>query len=406
MKKFLTMNNQWMNPEIRDVEVVERKGFGHPDTLADGVAEWVSIAYARYCLERFGVVPHHNLDKVYIGAGHFTSGFGYVRMHKPVRCVINGRISNTMNGEPIPVEEIQERAAREYVARILPHLDPLKGLSIIPNATQHTLRDHWFTPRNRKDIPDANHPMANDTSLCVAHAPFTTVESLAFQLERSFWTFDMEGAPISPRWDDVGQDIKVMIMRRKEAIEVTVCVPLISLRTASWGAYCQRIGMIRSHLQSLAENIVVPRGYTVKVCVNPAVEKDDVHLYLLGTGSCVECGEEGVVGRGNPISGVISPCRLHTMEAPFGKNLVYHTGRVLGFLTHRLARALYARLEMPCSVYAVTENGGQLLPPKSLIVETHEMPDRHLVETIIEDEFLNVDYVAALLVRPLVWEMP
>jgi S-adenosylmethionine synthetase len=38
------------------VEVVERKGSGHPDTLADGVAEAISRAYSRYCLDAFGAI--------------------------------------------------------------------------------------------------------------------------------------------------------------------------------------------------------------------------------------------------------------------------------------------------------------------------------------------------------------
>jgi S-adenosylmethionine synthetase len=54
------------------VEVVERKGAGHPDTLADGVAEAISRAYSRYCLDGFGAILHHNTDKTSLlgGAAH------------------------------------------------------------------------------------------------------------------------------------------------------------------------------------------------------------------------------------------------------------------------------------------------------------------------------------------------
>jgi hypothetical protein len=39
-----------------DIAIVERKGWGHPDTLADHLAERLSRAYSRYTLERFGAV--------------------------------------------------------------------------------------------------------------------------------------------------------------------------------------------------------------------------------------------------------------------------------------------------------------------------------------------------------------
>jgi hypothetical protein len=53
-----------------DIAIVERKGWGHPDTLADHLAERLSRAYSRYTLERFGAVLHHNHWKTY-GSGRY-----------------------------------------------------------------------------------------------------------------------------------------------------------------------------------------------------------------------------------------------------------------------------------------------------------------------------------------------
>lgn len=50
-------------PQDNPFEVVERKGIGHPDTVADAVAEKISVEYSKYCLEHFGAVLHHNVDK-------------------------------------------------------------------------------------------------------------------------------------------------------------------------------------------------------------------------------------------------------------------------------------------------------------------------------------------------------
>ncbi|GAA0001911.1 hypothetical protein BRDID11002_19120 [Bradyrhizobium diazoefficiens] len=44
-----------------DVEVVERKGAGHPDTICDALAETLSRNLCREYLRRFGHVLHYNV---------------------------------------------------------------------------------------------------------------------------------------------------------------------------------------------------------------------------------------------------------------------------------------------------------------------------------------------------------
>ncbi len=53
----------------QEIEIVERKGWGHPDTLADGVANAISYQYANYCLKNFGYILHHNVDKISLLGG-------------------------------------------------------------------------------------------------------------------------------------------------------------------------------------------------------------------------------------------------------------------------------------------------------------------------------------------------
>ena len=58
------------------MEIVERKGLGHPDTLCDSAAEALSIALSKYYVEHFGRILHHNVDKVALVGGAATVGFG------------------------------------------------------------------------------------------------------------------------------------------------------------------------------------------------------------------------------------------------------------------------------------------------------------------------------------------
>ena len=49
--------------EETDLEIVERKGLGHPDTICDMVLDRVSVELSKEYLKRFGTVLHHNTDK-------------------------------------------------------------------------------------------------------------------------------------------------------------------------------------------------------------------------------------------------------------------------------------------------------------------------------------------------------
>ncbi len=100
-------------PQNLPVELVERKGLGHPDTLADSLAESISIAYSNYTLEQFGVVLHHQVDQLLIRGGEWSVGFGYSEFVQPIKVIINGRFSLKFGDQSIPVQEIVENAVVE-----------------------------------------------------------------------------------------------------------------------------------------------------------------------------------------------------------------------------------------------------------------------------------------------------
>ncbi len=393
---FLVLNHNWLDINLQPIEIVERKGLGHPDSLADGLADVISIAYSKHCLNKFGIVPHHNLDKVYIGGGHFTCSFGSRMMFAPVKVVVNGRISNTMDGSTIDVQTIQREAVSTYLKPLMPHFDVSEHLEIHPNATQYTQRDHWFSPRSVKDLPEQAKLTANDTSLCVAYAPLSVCELLSVALEQALWVAQADGSRV-PRWSDIGQDIKVMVLRHEKRIYITLCVPFISNLMSSYDYYLERVHEIEVLLQDRAEKIA-GEDYQVTVQVNTGGR-----LYMLGIGSCIECGEEGVVGRGNSSGGFIAAGRPHSMEAAYGKNPVYHVGRVLGYLTQKLAWAIYRKTGSPNIIHSLTINGGTLIPPDQLIISTALDVSRSMITEIVEQELLSTDYLSEILLLPTVF---
>ena len=60
----------------QDVELVERKGIGHPDSICDGLAEAVSRELSKEYVKRYGRVPHHNTDQVELVGGEAHPKYG------------------------------------------------------------------------------------------------------------------------------------------------------------------------------------------------------------------------------------------------------------------------------------------------------------------------------------------
>lgn len=396
--KFLTVSADFVTPESCRIEAVERKGVGHPDSLADALANEVSTAFSRYCLKHVGVVLPHNVDKLYVGGGDFVIDYGLHRREHPINVLTNGRLSDRYGDAAIDIEEIQRTAVWNYLEKVIPRVTR-EDVLIVPNATQRHRIRHQYRPKDRSEIHFLRGVKANDTSLCCASWPPTLTEALTYRLERYFW-MARDGFAV-PRFHNIGQDIKVFSLRRDRHLDVTLCVPTISEHTKSRSEYHEIIEHHQKCLRELAATIVDLAGFTVSLNINQWQPP-----YILGIGTCAECGEEGLVGRGNNILGIISNHRTHTQESWAGKNPVYHTGRVLGYLTLHLARAINAILGVRCEVAAMTQCAGSLLPPAFLHISTDQAVDRTALEEIIEKDFLSVDYVKAILsFRPWLLEL-
>ncbi len=160
-------------------ELVERKGFGHPDTLADRLAERLSARYSVYTLDRFGVVLHHNFDKLGLLGGASSVDFGSGTMTSPIRVLLNGRASFCYGKNEINVLKLLKGWTKDFFREALPQIDVNKDLEFHDllstqsspgkmnqkDNIERSARSYWFSPRGIQDIPEIKHLVANDTSL-------------------------------------------------------------------------------------------------------------------------------------------------------------------------------------------------------------------------------------------------
>ena len=106
-----------------DFEEVEKKCVGHPDTLADGLAEHLSRKYSIYTRDKYGAILHHNFDKVGLLGGASYVRFGEGRLTSPIRVLLNGRASTRFGNSLIPVNDLLTIWSKEFLGERLPLLD-------------------------------------------------------------------------------------------------------------------------------------------------------------------------------------------------------------------------------------------------------------------------------------------
>lgn len=383
--------NKIKYPEDNLFEVVERKGIGHPDTVADAVAERISTEYSRYCIKHFGAVLHHNVDKFAILGGLVKVDWRKAELIKPIRALVNGRISSSFNNEAIPIKDVYTKAIKDQLKICLPVLDTEKYLEIIDHTTTHSKNPRWFNPLSLNDIPDHSNLFANDTSAVVSYWPLTQSENLALKLEGYFYDEKQK-----PRFKEFGQDIKVMVVRKRKQFDITLCVPFFSRYLDDADAYWERLYRLESQLSDYAKKIVGD-NIEIDLKVNPHDQRrktsvDAKSFYFVAAGGALDYGEEGVVGRGNNRLGIIPSFRPYTMEAACGKNPVYHVGKVLGLVADVLAKKIAVECNCNTEVWIITRNADPLFEPNNVIVNTTAHTDRQKVEKIIKSVFSERDW--------------
>jgi len=97
------------------VEVVERKGLGHPDTICDALAETLSRNLCREYRSRFGDVLHHNVDKALLCGGRSAPAFGGGAVLTPINIYLAGRAVTEIGSESLPIDEIVIEGSRAWL---------------------------------------------------------------------------------------------------------------------------------------------------------------------------------------------------------------------------------------------------------------------------------------------------
>src|SRR5438552_2779889 len=140
-------------------EIVERKGIGHPHSIADGLAETVSVALCKMYKERFGRILHHNTDQVEVVGGQSAPKFGGGVFLEPAYILLVGRATTMVNGVRLPYRTVAIQAAHEYLTKTCTNLNVDADVTLDCKIGQGSV--------DLRGLYDTQKQLANDTSFGV-----------------------------------------------------------------------------------------------------------------------------------------------------------------------------------------------------------------------------------------------
>ncbi len=381
MENLVISHGRDVVPSNLPVEIVERKGQGHPDYLCDKAAEEMSIAISKWYIENTGRILHHNLDKAILAGGQSDARIGYGEILEPIYLLIVGRavgVNSKINGKFLPIGKLVIETTKNWLQKDLPHLNIAHDI-IIDYKVRSGSTDLVGNFEESTEIP-----LANDTSIGIGYAPLTKIEQLTYQTER------MLNDPATKKKNPaIGEDIKVMGVRHKNKIDLTIACAMICTELVDVDHYFSTKEDVQSFTLDLAAKIW---DGDITVDVNVAdVPGNDECLYLTVTGTSAEQGDDGQVGRGNRTNGLITPYRPMTLEAAAGKNPVSHVGKTYNIAAKKVCEEIVNELSVEnVDCYLVSKIGKKITEPQlievALVGGTKDSKTKRRIEEIVQEQ--------------------
>lgn len=313
--------------ERQRIEIVERKGLGHPDSICDAIADQISNGLSKEYLKKAGTILHHNIDKSLLVAGETENRFKGGIVKQPILFVLGDRATSVIDGQKIDVHEIAIGSAKNWFKKNMRFIDSDKHIKYQVEIKPGSVGLTDIFKRKGEVLG------ANDTSAAVGYAPMTRTEKIVLQTERY-----VNSPEFKKRFPESGEDVKVMAFRDKNDLKLTVAMAFVDKYISSEADYFEKKEKI---LEDINRYLAVNTNFDlvdVKLNTLDMKGRGMGGLYLTVLGTSADSGDSGQVGRGNRVNGLISLNRPFCSEAAAGKNPVSHVGKIYNFLTFRIAQ--------------------------------------------------------------------
>jgi len=374
--------------EKQKLEIVERKGLGHPDYICDAVMEKISQRLSKEYMEKAGTILHHNVDKSLLVAGQSENKFGGGSVIQPMLFIFGDRATTEFDGIKIDVKEIAISVAKEWFKKNMRFVDPEKHVRYQVELKPGSSGLVDIFKRKGKILG------ANDTSAAVGYAPMTKTEKTVLETERF-----LNSKEFKQRFPESGEDIKVMGYRNNNSLNLTVSMALVDRFIYSEEDYFEKKAKILEEINKFVNKNTDFDNVNIQLNTLDARGRGLGGLYLTVLGTSADSGDSGQVGRGNRVNGLISLNRPFCSEAAAGKNPVSHVGKIYNVLTFKIAQHIYEEVPGLKEVYIwlLSRIGQPIDQPAvaaaQVVAEEPSLIDkvRSKIAAVIEYELENID---------------
>jgi S-adenosylmethionine synthetase len=316
--------------EKQRIEIVERKGIGHPDYICDAVMDNISIGLSREYLEKAGSILHHNVDKALLVAGETEPRFGGGMVKQPILFVFGDRATSEFNNLKIDVDEIAINVAKEWFKKNMRFINPDKHVKYQVELKPGSVGLADIFKRKGKVLG------ANDTSAAVGYAPMTRTEKMVLNTEQF-----LNSKEFKQRFPESGEDIKVMGFRTNNSLKLTISMAFADRFVSGEEDYFDKKAKILEEINRFVSASADFESVEAQLNTLDVRGRGLGGLFLTVLGTSADSGDSGQVGRGNRVNGLISLNRPFCSEAAAGKNPVSHVGKIYNVLTYKIAQHVY-----------------------------------------------------------------
>ncbi len=344
----------------QDLEIVERKGVGHPDHICDAIMNEVSVSLSKEYVKRYGTVLHHNIDKALLAAGEVKRRYGGGEVKRPMLMVFGDRATYDVDGDPVPVDEITVATAKRWLKKNLRFVDP-----------ERHVRYQVELARGSEALTDifkrkGKYFGANDTSAAVGYAPLSETERTVLQTERY-----INSPSFKKEFPETGEDVKIMGSRIKKHLNLTIALAFVDKYIENERQYFDVKSKVVENINEFVKSRVKFDPVTISVNTLDKRGRGMGGIYLTVLGTSADDGDGGQVGRGNRPNGLIPLNRPTCSEAAAGKNPVSHVGKIYNLLTYEIADHIYRKVPGIKEVYVwlLSQIGKPINEPKVAGIE-------------------------------------
>ena len=370
------------------LEIVERKGVGHPDHICDAIMNEVSVALSKEYVKRYGTVLHHNIDKALLAAGEVRRRFGGGEVKRPMLMVFGDRATYDVDGDPVPVDEMAVSTAKRWFKKNMRFVDPDRHVRYQVELAKGSEALQDIFKRKGQFLG------ANDTSAAVGYAPLTETERLVLITERY-----INSPSFKKEFPETGEDVKIMASREDGSLDLTIALAFVDRFIESENQYFKRKAEVVEDVTRFVRSRA--KFDQVNVSINTADKpgRGMGGMYLTVLGTSADDGDGGQVGRGNRVNGLIPLNRPTCSEAAAGKNPVSHVGKIYNLLCYEIAQHVYQKVSGIKEVYVwlLSQIGHPINQPKVAGVElildkgVEFKSVSRFVTDIVKSELNNID---------------